>query len=146
LEPGEIITTAGKVVGQHNGLANYTIGQRKGLGVASPVPLFVLTKQPVDNLLVVGTLDELGFTELTAHDVNWISGEAPRDPFRALVKIRYSAKEVEAWVSPIEGNPSNLETGQKAAVKFDLPVRDVTAGQAAVFYQDELMLGGGIIQ
>ena len=146
LEPGEIITTAGKVVGQHNGLANYTIGQRKGLGVASPVPLFVLTKQPADNLLVVGTLDELGFTELTAHDVNWISGEAPRDPFRALVKIRYSAKEVEAWVSPIEGNPSNLETGQKAAVKFDLPVRDVTAGQAAVFYQDELMLGGGIIQ
>lgn len=138
LTPGEIVTTDGKVIGQHNGLANYTIGQRKGLNIASPVPLYVITKQATRNTLVVGTLDELGFTELTAHDVNWISGEAPKEPFRALVKIRYSAKEVEAWVSPLEGN--------QASVKFDLPVRDVTAGQAAVFYQDELMLGGGIIQ
>jgi tRNA-specific 2-thiouridylase len=138
LEPGEIVTTDGKVLGQHNGLANYTIGQRKGLGIASPIPLYVITKQASNNALVIGTADELGFTELTAHDVNWISGEAPREPFRALVKIRYSAKEVEAWVSPMEGN--------QVSVRFDRPARDVTAGQAAVFYQDELMLGGGIIQ
>jgi tRNA-specific 2-thiouridylase len=138
LTPGEIVTTEGKVLGQHNGLANYTIGQRKGLGIASPVPLYVITKQAANNQLVIGTLDELGFTELIAHDVNWTSGDAPREPFRALVKIRYSAKEVEALVSPLEGN--------QALVKFDLPVRDVTAGQAAVFYQGELMLGGGIIQ
>jgi tRNA-specific 2-thiouridylase len=138
LTPGEIVTTDGKVVGKHNGLANYTIGQRKGLGVFSPDPLYVITKNTSQNTLVVGAADELGFTELTAHDVNWISGEAPKEPFRALVKIRYSAKEVEAWVSPMDGN--------QAIVRFDHPVRDVTAGQAAVFYQDELMLGGGIIR
>jgi tRNA-specific 2-thiouridylase len=137
LQPGEIVTTDGKSVGQHNGLANYTIGQRKGLYVASPVPLYVIKKRVEDNALVVGTLDELGFTELIARDVNWISGEAPREPFHAEVKIRYSAKEVGAWVSPMEGD--------QVKVKFDAPVRDVTAGQAAVFYQDELMLGGGII-
>ncbi len=138
LTPGEIVTTDGKVIGQHNGLANYTIGQRKGLGIASPAPLYVLTKHALRNTLIVGTVDELGFTELTAHNVNWISSEVPQEPFRALVKIRYSAKEVEGWVSPMEGN--------QVSVMFDRPVRDVTAGQAAVFYQDELMLGGGIIR
>lgn len=137
LQPGEIVTTSGKPIGKHDGLANYTIGQRKGLNVASPVPLYVITKQASNNVLVVGTLDELGFTELTARDVNWTSGETPHEPFRAWVKIRYSAKEVEALVSPLEGD--------QVSVKFDAPVRDVTAGQAAVFYQDEIMLGGGII-
>ena len=137
LKPGEIVTTDGKSIGQHNGLANYTIGQRKGLNVASPVPLYVITKHATRNTLVVGTLEELGFTELTARDVNWISGETPREPFRVQVKIRYTAKEVEALVSPMEG--------AQASVKFDAPVRDVTAGQAAVFYQDEVMIGGGII-
>ncbi len=137
LKPGEIITPDGKVIGQHNGLANYTIGQRKGLGIASPVPLFVITKQAVGNTLVVGTQEELGFTELTARDVNWTSGGAPREPFRAQVKIRYTAKEVEALVSPLEG--------EQVSVRFDAPVRDVTAGQAAVFYQGDVMLGGGII-
>ncbi len=138
LKPGEIVTTDGRSVGQHNGLANYTIGQRKGLAVASPVPLYVVTKHASSNTLVVGTLEELGFTELTAREVNWTSGETPREPFRAEVKIRYTAKEVEALVSPLEG--------EQASVKFDAPVRDVTAGQAAVFYQGEVMLGGGIIQ
>ncbi len=146
LKPGEIATTDGRVIGQHDGLANYTIGQRKGLGVFSPVPLYVITKHTSRNLLVVGTADELGFTELIARDINWISGAAPSDTFRALVKIRYSAKEVEAWVSPMETQQGSLGLGQEAAVKFDVPARDVTAGQAVVFYQDELMLGGGIIQ
>ena len=137
LKPGDIITTGGKSIGHHDGLANYTIGQRKGLNIASPVPLYVLTKQASQNTLVVGTLDELGFSELTARDVNWTSGETPKESFRAQVKIRYTAKEVEALVSPLEGG--------QASVKFDAPVRDVTAGQAAVFYQDEVLLGGGII-
>jgi tRNA-specific 2-thiouridylase len=136
-KPGEILTTDGRSIGQHKGLPSYTIGQRKGLNLASPAPLYVIKKQAAYNTLVVGTLDELGFTELTARDVNWVSGEAPREPFRAEVKIRYSAKEVEALVSPMEGD--------QASVKFDTPVRDVTAGQAAVFYQGEMMLGGGII-
>jgi len=137
LKPGEIVTTGGTSIGRHHGLANYTIGQRKGLAVASPVPLFVITKQAASNTLVVGTLEELGFTELIARDVNWTSSETPREPFRAEVKIRYTAKEVEALVSPLGG--------EQASVKFDAPVRDVTAGQAAVFYQGDVMLGGGII-
>jgi tRNA-specific 2-thiouridylase len=137
-QPGEIVSTDGKVLGQHNGLANYTIGQRKGLGVASLVPLYVITKQALRNTLVVGIQDELGFTELTARDVNWISGDGPSAPFRALVKIRYTARAVPAEVTPLEG-------GIRARVRFDAPARDVTAGQAAVFYVEEEVLGGGII-
>jgi len=144
LKPGEIVSTDGKVIGQHDGLANYTIGQRKGLNVAAPVPLYVITKHTSHNTLIVGTLEELGFTELTARNVNWTSGEAPRESFRARVKIRYTAKEVEALVSSTEGEQASPEQGRRASVKFDAPVRDVTAGQAAVFYQGEVVLGGGI--
>lgn len=138
LKPGEIVTRDGRSLGGHSGLANYTIGQRKGLGVASPVPLYVLGKNASDNTLIVGTQDELGSTELTARDVTWVSGDVPLEPFRAEVKIRYTAKEADAWVMPV--------VGDQAQVRFDAPQRDVTAGQAAVFYQGELLLGGGIIQ
>ncbi|MBV6392425.1 MAG: tRNA-specific 2-thiouridylase MnmA [Anaerolineales bacterium] len=138
LKAGNIETLEGKVVGEHNGLANYTIGQRKGLGVASPVPLYVITKNAERNALIVGTLEEMGTGELIAANVNWISGEAPPEPFRAEVKIRYTAKEVPAWVMPMDGGQSK--------VTFDAPVRDATKGQAAVFYEGEKMLGGGIIQ
>jgi tRNA-specific 2-thiouridylase len=138
LKPGEIVTRDGRVVGRHNGLPNYTIGQRKGLGLASPVPLYVLGKNAVDNTVVVGTADELGSSELTARDVNWLGGDVPSAPFRAEVKIRYSARPAWAWVTP-------LNDGQ-AQVQFEAPVRDVTAGQAAVFYVEGEVLGGGIIQ
>jgi len=137
LQPGRIVTRDGRSLGEHHGLANYTIGQRKGLGVASPVPLFVLGKNAVTNTLIVGTQDELGSGELTALDVNWVSGQAPQESFRAEVKIRYTAREAWAWVTPKEGG--------KVKVQFDAPQRDITSGQAAVFYQDDLMLGGGII-
>jgi tRNA-uridine 2-sulfurtransferase len=137
LQPGEILTRDGRSVGNHNGLANYTIGQRKGLGIASLVPLYVLGKDSLTNSLIVGTQEELGSRELTARDVNWISGEVPSEPFRAEVKIRYTAKEAEAWVTPVDGN--------KAQVQFDAPQRDITAGQAAVFFQGDLLVGGGII-
>ncbi|MBI3175469.1 MAG: tRNA 2-thiouridine(34) synthase MnmA [Chloroflexi bacterium] len=138
LHPGEIVTRDGRVVGQHNGLPNYTIGQRKGLGIASPVPLYVLGKDAATNTVIVGTQDELGTRELVAKDVNWIRGEAPTEPFRAEVKIRYTARPAWAWVMPLDGD--------QARVQFDAPVRDVTAGQAAVFYVEEEVLGGGIIQ
>ncbi|HET9587783.1 MAG TPA: tRNA 2-thiouridine(34) synthase MnmA, partial [Anaerolineales bacterium] len=131
LRPGEIMTRAGRSVGEHQGLANYTIGQRKGLGLASPVPLYVLGKNAATNTLIVGTQDELGSRELTARDVNWLSGESPEGPFRAEVKIRYTAKEAGALVTPVNGN--------KVQVRFDAPQRDITAGQAAVFYQDDVM-------
>ena len=137
LKPGEIVTREGKSVGQHSGLANYTIGQRKGLGVASAVPLYVLGKDSMMNRLIVGTQEELGSRELIAREVNWLSGEAPRETFRAEVKIRYTAKEAEALVTPIEDN--------QARVQFNAPQRDITAGQAAVFFQGDVMIGGGII-
>jgi tRNA-specific 2-thiouridylase len=137
-KPGEIVTRAGKVIGQHNGLVNYTIGQRKGLNIASPVPLYVITKEAAGNVLVVGTQDELGFTELIARDVNWLSGLGPRGSFHAQVKIRYTAREVGATIMPLDAD--------QVRVLFDAPARDVTAGQAAVFYQDDVMIGGGIIQ
>ena len=137
LEPGAIIRKDGKVIGQHTGLANYTIGQRKGLGVASPVAFYVLGKNVASNALIVGEQDELGSQVLTAHDVNWLSGQVPADAFRAEIKIRYTAKEAEGWVRPT--GPNQVE------VTFDAPVRDVTAGQAAVFYHGDFVIGGGII-
>jgi tRNA-uridine 2-sulfurtransferase len=137
LQPGEILTRDGRSVGAHNGLANYTIGQRKGLGIASPVPLYVLGKDSVTNSLIVGTQEELGSRALTARDMHWLSGAAPMEPFRAEVKIRYTAKEAEAWVTPVGGD--------QAQVQFDVPQRDITAGQAAVFFDGDLVIGGGII-
>jgi len=137
LKPGEIITRDGRSLGEHNGLANYTIGQRKGLGVASPVPLYVLGKNAQTNALIVGEKEELGSNALTAHDVNWVGGEAPKEELRAEVKIRYTAKEAEALVKPVGEN--------QVQVQFDAAQRDITAGQAAVFYQGDVMLGGGII-
>jgi tRNA-specific 2-thiouridylase len=137
LQPGQIVRRDGTTLGEHTGLANYTIGQRKGLGVASAVPLYVLGKNAVTNTLVVGTQEELGSLELTARDVNWLSGDAPTQPFRAEVKIRYSAKESWATITPLDG--------RQAKVRFDAPQRDITAGQAAVFFDRDLMLGGGII-
>ena len=138
LAPGEILTRDGRRLGQHSGLANYTIGQRKGLGVSSPVPLYVLSKDAATNTLIVGEAHELGTLELIANNVNWPSGKALDEPFHAEVKIRYTAKEAWAQVTPLEG-------GKQVRVRFDAPQRDVTAGQAAVFYEGDLLLGGGII-
>ena len=138
LVSGEIARRDGKRLGQHNGLVNYTIGQRKGLGVQSSVPLYVLRKDATNNTLIVGEAHELGTDELLATDVNWLAGTAPTEPFRAEVKIRYTAKEAGALVMP-------LEDGKQTRVRFDAPQRDVTAGQAAVFYVDDVVVGGGII-
>ena len=137
LRPGEIVTSEGRSLGEHNGLANYTIGQRKGLGIASPVPLYVLGKNAGSNTLIVGRQEELGSCELTARDVTWLSGEIPGEPFHADVKIRYTAKESPALVTLVNEN--------QVQVRFEVPQRDITAGQAAVFYQGDVLIGGGII-
>ncbi|MCB9135956.1 MAG: tRNA 2-thiouridine(34) synthase MnmA [Anaerolineales bacterium] len=134
---GPIFTTEGQMLGQHNGLAGYTIGQRKGLGIAAPQPLYVLHKDLVRNALIVGTREELGTDELWTASVHWISGEAPEAPFRAEVKIRYTAREVWGIVTP-------LATGS-AHVRFETPLRDITPGQAAVFFVQDQVLGNGII-
>ncbi len=142
---GPIVNRQGKILGEHQGLAFYTIGQRKGLGVASLIPLYVLSKEVATNTLLVGEKDELGLRDLVAADVNWISGEVPRGPFRAEVKTRYTAREAWAEVKSV----SNIQTGtasRRLEVRFDNPQRDITPGQAAVFYAGDLVLGGGTIE
>jgi tRNA-specific 2-thiouridylase len=136
--PGPIMTKQGNLLGQHQGLAFYTIGQRKGIGVSSTQPLYVLAKDIDRNALIVGGLEQLGRQELTAASVNWVSGEAPGGSFHAQVKIRYKAQAVWATVDPLEK--------AQAQVYFDQPLRDITPGQAVVFYQEDICLGGGIIQ
>ena len=136
--PGPILTRAGKSLGEHRGLAYYTIGQRKGLGISTPVPLYVLAKDSAANRLIVGFETELGESELLAEEVNWIAGETPGGPLRLQVKTRYTAKEAWAEVTPLGAD--------RAAVHFDMPQRDITSGQAAVFYDGENVLGGGLIR
>jgi tRNA-specific 2-thiouridylase len=137
LNPGDIVNRDGIVLGKHQGLSFYTIGQRKGLGLASSKPYYVLEKQVESNELVVGFETELGLEELMVNKVNWIAGGEPGENFRAEVKIRYSARE--AWA-----NVKHNEDG-KYLVKFDKPQRDITVGQAAVFFSGEVVLGGGLI-
>lgn len=139
LRSGPILRTDGRVLGQHGGLANYTIGQRKGLGATTGTPLYVLGKEAATNSLYVGTRDELGSRELTAKDVKWTSGGPPAANFRAAVKIRYTAREAAAQVQALEG-------GTTVRVRFDAAQRDITPGQAAVFYDKDIVLGGGIIR
>lgn len=134
--PGPILDTAGRQLGQHQGLAAYTIGQRKGLGIAAPEPLFVLHKDAARNALIVGSRDEAGQRELVARDVTWVAGRFPTRP-RAEVKIRYKARPVTATLDDLGGG--------RLRVCLDEPVMGVTAGQGAVFYDGEICLGGGII-
>jgi tRNA-specific 2-thiouridylase len=135
---GPIYNTSGEKLGLHRGLAFYTIGQRRGLGIAAPQPLYVISKDVGRNALIVGTKDELGRDELTAHQVNWIAGTPPTGSVRAQTKIRYKAKETWGLVTPLEGG--------RVHVKFKQPLLDITPGQGAVFYDGETCLGGGIIE
>jgi tRNA-specific 2-thiouridylase len=138
VQPGLIMTSDGRAIGEHQGLSFYTIGQRKGLGIASSEPYYVVEKEPSSNVLVVGPQNELGDDQLVAVGVNWISGEAPLRPIHAEVKIRYKAIEVPATVTPL--------TNEVVQIQFDQSLRDITPGQAAVFYDGDVVLGGGIIQ
>lgn len=136
--PGPIVTRQGQVLGEHTGLPDYTIGQRKGLGISYPEPLYVLGKDPLANTLIVGTSAELGQDQLTASGVNWISGQPPAGRIQAEVKIRYKAQPVRAEVAPLEGG--------RAHVQFEAPLRDIAPGQGAVFYRGSQCLGGGRIE
>ena len=135
--PGPIVDGDGRQLGQHKGLAFYTIGQRKGLGISAPDPVFVLKKDIQHNALVIGSREALGQQTLQARDVNWLSGQAPTEPVAAEVKIRYKAKGVEAVVT-------NMANG-RVHIQFQEPVYSITPGQGAVFYDGNICLGGGII-
>lgn len=135
---GPIVRSNGAVIGEHQGLANYTIGQRKGLGVFAPEPMYVIALNPAANALVVGTAEELGSRTLTARRVNWIAGEALGDRFEAEVKIRYKARPAKASICAYDD--------QRMQVTFESPLRDITPGQGAVVYDGDVCLGGGIIE
>ncbi len=136
--PGPIYDLAGKTLGRHRGLAFYTIGQRKGLGLTSQEPLHVLKIDAALNALIVGPVTELDRTSFTVGNMHYVSGDTPAQPFQAQVRVRYKAPEQEALVTPLEGNRVN--------VTLSRPQRAITPGQAAVFYGgddgDEVLCGG----
>lgn len=138
IDPGQIRHIDGSDLGEHKGLAFYTIGQRKGLGIAANEPLYVIKKDLKENVLLVGESMYLGVKEMSVQKINWISGEPIRQERRLSVKIRYQQNETRGIVHPIGSS--------KAVVEFDVNVNGITPGQAAVFYDDQECLGGGIIQ
>lgn len=135
--PGNIINRQGKIFGQHTGIWNYTIGQRKGLGVAYTEPLYVVSLNPEKNEVVVGTREEIMGSSFLVADLNWIAVERLSEPVEAKVKIRSAQKENEAIIEPVSDNV--------VRVTFHIPNDGITPGQSAVFYQDDVVLGGGVI-
>jgi tRNA-uridine 2-sulfurtransferase len=138
VRPGPILDTHDREMGQHQGLPFYTVGQRRGLGIAAPEALYVIDLDMARNALIVGPARELGRDVLVAGEVHYIRDEAPAGPERVQAKIRYKANLAEATWTPLpEG---------RARVQFDAPLRDITPGQAVVAYQGDAVLGGGIIE
>lgn len=135
---GEIVDREGRVLGEHTGVHNFTVGQRKGLGIAAREALYVIETDPVSRKVTVGANDDLLRASLTARDVNWVSISPLTEPRRAEVKIRNKHVPAAATMVP-------LADQTKIAVRFDEPQRAVTPGQAAVFYDGDLVLGGGWI-
>lgn len=136
--PGDYIDVNGKVLGRHKGIIHYTIGQRKGLGIALGKPAFVVAIDVAENQVVLGDESEIFSDELTARDLNLIAIDNLQDEMKVTAKIRYSAKESCACISP-------LENGQ-IKVKFEHKQRAITPGQAVVFYQGDIVLGGATIK
>jgi tRNA-uridine 2-sulfurtransferase len=137
-QPGDIVDEAGNVLGQHEGIHHYTIGQRKGLGIAAPNPLYVVAIDPGRNRVVVGDRDRVYNPGCTVQRVNWTSMAAPSGPIRAQVQVRYRTPPVPVNVIPVEGD--------RVKLVFDEPQFGITPGQAAVWYDGEVLLGGGIIE
>jgi tRNA-specific 2-thiouridylase len=138
-EGGPIVTTTGQAVGEHKGVHHFTVGQRRGLGVAVGEPLYVIATHPEERRVVVGTNDELLRGSFIANGVNWISIAGLTASARAQVKIRNKHNAAPATLRAI-GDPARVE------VIFDEPQRAVTPGQGAVFYDGDLVLGGGWIE
>lgn len=134
---GQIVDGAGEVLGQHNGIEMFTVGQRRGLGLSGGDPLYVLRIEPETNRVVVGPESDLYQHRFWTSRVNYVAGEAPAGPIQVEVKIRYKFEGACAILEPhVDG----------ALIRFDQPQRAITPGQAAVFYQGDVVLGGGIIE
>lgn len=134
---GEIVDAEGHVLGEHQGVHHFTVGQRKGLGLSVGSPLYVLKLQPVDQRVVVGPRDALSARELTAERVNWVAGAPPAAPARVTARIRHRHQDAPATVTP--------DAGGRAHLIFDEPQVAITPGQAVVFYDGEDVVGGGWI-
>ena len=134
---GPILDGQERLLGQHKGIPYYTIGQRRGLRIASQEPLYVTRIDAEKNAVVVGRRNELYSDELTASELNWMV-ERPCRPIRAKARIRYRHGEAEAAIAPLDGD--------RVAVRFREPQMAVTPGQSVVFYEDDLVLGGGTIE
>lgn len=136
--PGKIVDLNGRVLGEHQGLAFYTIGQRRGIRISAPEPYYVVAKEPHSNRLIVGFMDQAGKSSLQATAPNWISGEPPTAGEEVDVMIRYRANPVPVTLASA--------TDDEFRLKFNQPVRGITPGQVAVLYRCEQCLGGGIIK
>ena len=137
VRPGPILDTSGREIGRHEGLAFYTIGQRKGIGIAGPAALYVVRLDRAQNAVVVGPAGALGSSSLVARDVHYPEGRPPGGPARVQVQIRYRAVPAPAtWTDLGDGT---------ALVQFDRPLRDISPGQAAVAYDADVVTGGGLI-
>ena len=124
-------------MGSHDGIHRYTIGQRRGLGIANEKPLYVLQIERAKNQIIVGEADELEALEFTAKGVNWVAFDEPSKPVRGDVKIRYRHEPAPATIHAIPG--------ERARIVFDEPQRAITPGQASIFYNGDEVLGGGWI-
>ena len=133
---GNIVNLKGEILGKHTGLYNYTIGQRKGLGISNPVPLFVLGFNPLKNEVIVGEESELYKKEILVTDINLLLVDEIPELLDVTVKTRYSSKEAKAKI---------IQDGKNIKVIFDEPQKAITPGQSAVFYIDDIVLGGGKI-
>lgn len=135
---GDIVDTSGKILGQHDGVHHYTIGQRKGLGVAATDPLYVIELDAINNKVVVGDRTKATQAECTVNRVNWVSIAEPLSPIRADVQIRYRSSPEPVTIIPLENS--------RVRLVFDEPQFSITPGQAAVWYDGDKVLGGGIIE
>jgi tRNA-specific 2-thiouridylase len=135
---GDLVTTSGEVIGRHRGVHNYTVGQRKGLGIAAGKPLYVVELDRAANRVVVGDDSDLRTNVCEIRDVNWISFSVLESPLRTMVKIRHRHDPAAATIAPIDAT--------SARVIFDEPQRAITPGQAAVCYSGDVVLGGGWIR
>ena len=138
---GELVTSSGQVLGRHDGITGFTVGQRKGLGVASPSPLYVLNIDPASHRVTVGADEELATHHLRAGDLNWISIPALTSPMRVQIKIRHRHEPAGATLEPDPEAPA-----ERVVALFDQPQRAVTPGQSAVFYNGDEVVGGGWIR